>query len=79
MNKRQSIVVVVAVLASFMVFFYFAPVVPHNNQTQLAGFFPRYISLSCLVFHSGVTYGLGGFPANNAWHLEPCINVFFRT
>lgn len=76
LNGRQSIIVVVAVLASVMVFFYFAPVVPYHNPVQFAGFFPRYVSLSCLVFHRGVAFGVGGFPANDAWHLEPFCNMF---
>ncbi len=63
-------------LASFMVFFYFAPVVPYDNPLQLAGFFPRYVSLSCLMFDGGVAYGVSRFPANDVWHLEPFCNVF---
>lgn len=79
LNKRKAIVLV-GVLTSFLVFFYFAPVIPYSNPTQLAGFLPRYVSLSCLVFGTGVAYGIGGFPANapasERWHLEPCSIVF---
>jgi hypothetical protein len=75
LNRRQGLVVV-AVVASFMVFFFVAPVVPYNNPVQLAGFFPRYVSLSCLAFDRGVAYGFGGFPANHVWHLESFCNVF---
>lgn len=63
---------IVAVVA----FFFFAPVFPYSNFLQTAGFFPRYVSLSCMVFHVGVAYGFGGFPANHIWHLEPFCNIF---
>lgn len=67
MTRRKAMVILVLGAA----FLFVVPIIPTSgNPLQLAGFFPRYASATCVVFHAGVAYGPNSF-LGMRWFLSP--------
>jgi hypothetical protein len=71
MRKANRILVVTVVVVFIAASSFVAPVLPTNgNPLQLAGFFPKYVSVSCMLFHVGLAYGPNSF-LGGGWVLNP--------
>lgn len=70
MVKRRT-----ALMVALILIFFAVPFVPwHGQQVQFAGFFPRYASPSCVLFHVGVAIGPDSFQ-RMAWVVSPFCSV----
>jgi len=71
LTNRGMVVPGVAVVA-IIAFFFLAPIIPvKDNPLQLAGFFPRYESVTCALAHVGAAYGPDSF-SGMKWVLGAC-------
>jgi hypothetical protein len=68
--SSRRLVIIGVVVALIVVVFFVVPIVPtSDNPLQLAGFFPRYESASCALFHTGTAYGIDSFDGGR-WGLH---------
>lgn len=74
-GARRSYRVRYAIGLSVLIISFAVPFVPSNgNPFQLAGFFPRFVSPSCALFHIGVALGPNSF-LGMRWVLSPFCNL----
>jgi len=68
--SSRRLVIIGVVVALIVVVFFVVPIIPTSgNPLQLAGFFPRYESASCALFHTGMAYGPNSFDGGR-WGLH---------
>ena len=71
-NLSSRRVVIIGVMIALVVVVFIVPVVPTTSDSfLLAGFFPRYESVSCVLIHVGMAYGPNSFDGMK-WVLGAC-------